>query len=86
VTGETGLPAPTAVTLAPDLGPALVDASRSDIASSIVVPSHTVSQALTPVERRQIHASGGSPMGDYTDTMTIRQFVDLIAYLQSIAG
>ena len=84
VTGETGLPTPTAVTRAPDLGPALVDASRSNLAGSIVVPGHRVSQALPPVERRQICASGGSPMGDYTDTMTIRQLVDLIAYLQSI--
>ena len=51
---------------------------------AIVVPGHRVSQALPPVARRQIRASGGSPMGDYTDTMTIRQLVDLIAYLQSI--
>lgn len=79
VVGRDDLPVPTAV----DSGPALVSIqarkSRGDLATAIIAPSHSLA---LPGE---IWADGRlSRMGDYSEVMTIRQLIDLVAFLKSL--
>jgi hypothetical protein len=83
VIAEPDLPAPISASPGPDLGGVQAALSTSRLATSILVPSHTISRGITPERRRRMLDTGGSAMGDYTDVLTIRQLVDLIAFLQS---
>ena len=81
---EPGQPAPTSANHGPDLGGVQAAASTSRLATSILVPSHTISRGIDADRRRHMLDTGSSAMGDFTDVMTIRQLVDLIAFLQSL--
>ncbi len=81
VAGETGFPDPISSNPGPDLG-AVAAQPAGLIATSIIAPSHALS----------VNASGEvtarlegilSPMGDYSRAMTVRQLLDLIAYLEA---
>ncbi|MDP6582431.1 MAG: c-type cytochrome [Vicinamibacterales bacterium] len=81
---EPDLTAPTSANLGPDLGGVQAAMSTSRLATSILVPSHTISREIDADHRQRMLDTGGSAMGDFTDVMTIRQLVDLIAFLQSL--
>jgi mono/diheme cytochrome c family protein len=63
----------------PQLGKLQAQQSPGQIADSIAAPSHVISQKRGPW-------SGAleSPMGDYTHVMTVRQLMDLVAYIRSL--
>ena len=48
---------------------------------SIFAPSHEISANLRGPREDEL-----SPMGDFSEAMTIRQFIDLVAYLRSLAA
>jgi mono/diheme cytochrome c family protein len=75
VAGDPGLRAPASANPGPTL--AKKPAQHPGVlASAIVSPSHQVS---ADVAARLDGAL--SPMGDYTEVLTVRQLVDLVAYL-----
>jgi mono/diheme cytochrome c family protein len=61
----------------PQLGKSVALESPQQIADSIAAPGHAASQKSRPWHR------SGLKMGDYTNIMTVRQFMDLVAYLRS---
>lgn len=69
-----------------DLGPVPLGGEvrevRTDgfLVTSIIHPSHI--QVRSPREELMT-AEGESRMPDYTDTMTVRQLIDIVAFLQS---
>lgn len=75
ISGEEGLPEPNSAVGAVALG-GDVQEIRTDgyLVTSIIHPSHRVRPAQA--------VEGESPMPDYS-RMTVRQLVDLVAYLQS---
>ena len=83
VEGDSGLPAPVSDSPGPPLGPALSDRPPGSVATAIVAPSHAMSIRTSPETRANVEGVL-SPMGDYSDTMTVRQLVDLIAYLDEL--
>ena len=76
VAWEKELPAPTSARPGPELGVDAVKSGPGSLATSIIAPAHRVS------EKYQATTPEGSPMLDYTSTMTIRQLADIVAYLQ----
>lgn len=73
-----------------ELGGVILNAkTRADIATSIINPNLRLSERylaqLSHEERRRIEASKlpESPMHDMTETMTVSQLIDLIAFLDS---
>lgn len=79
VAGEADFPAPVAHHAGPELAAATAGKSPDEIAASIVAPSHQV----TP-EAHAMMEGDLSPMGDFSDAMTVRQLVDMVAYLDSL--
>ncbi len=77
VQGETGMAKPVAAV--PVLGPSHGKLSPGKLASAIVAPSHTVSKEVDKKTEGKL-----SPMADFSDTMTVRQLVDLVAYLRTL--
>jgi mono/diheme cytochrome c family protein len=63
----------------PSLGSAHAAQSASEIAASIAAPSHGMSQIEGPRQK-----PGGPAMGDYSRVLTVRQLVDLVAYIRSL--
>ena len=60
--------------------------SDGELVSSIINPSHRLAKGfpLAPgYPSEQISAGGGSRMADYSDVMTVRQLVDLVAFLHT---
>lgn len=51
-----------------------------ELVTSIINPSHTLSPRMP---REMAGPEGASPMPDYTEVMTVRQMIDLVAFLQS---
>lgn len=51
-----------------------------ELVTSIIDPSHQIAKDLPP---DLVRRAGGSRMPDYSDVMTVRQMVDLVAFLQS---
>ncbi len=80
VAGERDLPEPTArVPIVPVLNSVQARLSPGKLASSIVAPSHKISDEV------QLQTEGDlSPMGDFSRAMTVRQLVDLVAYVRSL--
>ncbi len=79
VAGDPELPASTSATPGPTLnfGPAV---PAGTIAQSIVAPSHTIAPDFgqgTPEDPQT------SPMHNFSDEMTLRELMDITAYLQS---
>jgi mono/diheme cytochrome c family protein len=82
VHGVSDLPAPVAAPPVPvTLGGVTTTApSDGQLVAAIVHPSHRVSRAY-PEEK--VKSGSLSRMGDMTDAMTVRQLVDVVAFLQS---
>jgi hypothetical protein len=83
VSAEPTFPRPVSVNPGPPIDARVAGRDVSYLATAIVSPSHTFSLD-TPREVRE-HLSGVlSPMGDFSHSMTVRQLVDLHAYLRSV--
>jgi mono/diheme cytochrome c family protein len=63
----------------PQLGKAQATQSPQQIADSIAAPRHIISDKPGPWK-----GPAGSTMGDYTRVMTVRQLIDLVAYINSL--
>ncbi len=55
------------------LGPDLAALSRGQVAEAIIAPYHPIPDDLEAPQ-----------MGDYSEAMTVRQLIDIIAYLESL--
>jgi hypothetical protein len=75
-------PAPTAEPAVPVHLGGVVPAVRTDgeLVTAIINPSHRLTGTR---DRRMVESGGLSRMGDFTEAMTVRQLVDLVAFLQS---
>ena len=49
--------------------------------TAIIVPSHNI-----PADLQAATEDDLSPMGDYTEVMTVRQLADVVAYLRTAGG
>ena len=80
VQNEADLNVPAAEKPGPLLGPKQAGYSPGWIANSIVSPSHTIAwDSNGEAENSEL-----SRMGDFKDTMTVRQLIDLVAYVRSL--
>lgn len=77
------LPAPVATPPVPiTLGAAPSSYTDAQLVTSIIAPSH----AITRAEYGESVATGGlSRMGDFTSVMTVRQLIDIVAFLREHA-
>ncbi len=79
VVGDT-FPEPHASPPVPvELGPDLASMSRGVMVESIIAPSHRIPEDLEGVRRGEL-----SRMGDYSEAMTVRQLIDIVAYLEHL--
>ena len=83
VAGETDWPAPVSNAPGPDLGPALAAQPFGQLATAIVAPSHAMSVRTGPDARAQMEGVL-SPMGDFSEVMTVRQLANILAYLDRV--
>jgi len=81
VAGEAEFPAPKTRGPVPVLGPEQAKLKPGKIATSIVSPSHKVSKEVSHQMEGEL-----SPMGDFSEAMTVRQLIDLVAYVRSLGG
>jgi hypothetical protein len=51
-----------------------------DIAEAVIAPSHRL-----PEDQEGVISGTVSRMGDYRDAMTVGQWLDIIAYLETLA-
>jgi hypothetical protein len=79
VAGETGMPKPFSANQGPNLNRPIRNQSPGKLATSIISPSHEISKEV--LNRKQYDIS---PMGDYSEAMTVRQLLDLLAYLSPL--
>ena len=79
VQGDRELSRPVTSAPVPVLGPAHGKLSPGKIASAIVSPSHTVSKEVQAKTEGKL-----SPMADFSASMTVRQLVDVVAYVRSL--
>ena len=80
VANDMQVPDPVTAKAGPMLGPKQAAYAPGWIANSIVSPSHTIARGS------EGKAEGGelSRMADFTQTMTVRELIDLVAYIQSL--
>ena len=83
VPSESEFPAPVSANPGPPIDTRVGSRDVSYLATAIVSPSHELSAGLDEAVRAQL-AGVLSPMGDFSHTMTVRQLVDLQAYLRSV--
>ena len=79
VAGEAGFPTPVSANPGPTLGKEQAAKPPGETATAIVAPSHEIGDAVA----RKV-GGGASPMGDYSSFMTVRQLLDLVAYVGSV--
>jgi hypothetical protein len=79
VTGETKMPKPFSANQGPTLNRPIRNQSPGKLATSIISPSHEISKEV--LNRKTFDMS---PMGDYSEAMTVRQLLDLLAYLSPL--
>lgn len=77
-----GLPVPTADPPVPVVLGGEVPYAKTDgeLVTSIINPSHTITPAL---RTEQVKSGDLSRMPDFSELMTVRQMIDLVAFLQS---
>lgn len=80
-------PAPSAITPTyVPLGATGKQHSRNYLLTSIIAPSHQFAEPSPPPEVKagpeNVMSGERSRMSDFTDRLTIRQLIDLVAYLQ----
>ena len=79
VAGEKEFPQPISANRGPTLGGYHGKQTAARLAMSIFAPSHEISATV-----REPREDALSPMGDFSEAMTVRQFLDLIAYIRSL--
>lgn len=79
VAKEKAFPKPIAGYEGPIIGPKQAAMTIQELSESILIPSHKIPQEV----RKQIYGDK-SPMTDYSDAITVRQLMDLIAYIRSL--
>jgi hypothetical protein len=62
----------------PELGTKQIEESMDELANAILLPSHTISAKPGPWQE-----DPASTMTDYSRIMTVRQLMDIIAYIKS---
>ena len=83
VPSEPEFPDPVSASPGPPIDARVSGRDVSYLITAIASPSHELSPGLDDVVRGQL--SGVlSPMGDFSQVMTVRQLVDLHAYLRSV--
>ncbi len=80
VRGDVAMEGTVAARPGPKLGVAQSRYKSDFLADSIVFPSH----AIKPGTQTPDTVKGISRMGDFSDTMTVRELADLVAYLKSL--
>jgi len=83
VPSEAAFPAPVSASPGPPFDRRLSRADPSYLLASMVTPSHAISTRMDPRARASMEGVL-SPMGDFSEVMTVRQLIDLHAYLRSI--
>jgi hypothetical protein len=83
VASEPDFPRPVSANPGPPIGPGMARSDPSYVATAIMTPSHAISPNISPEVRANIE-DVLSPMGDYSHVMTVRQMVDLHAYVRSV--
>jgi hypothetical protein len=78
-----GFPLPVSEDIGPTLDERLAKLPSSYLVTAIVSPSHELSPRMSDAVRARLHGTL-SPMGDYSRVMTVRQLVDIYAYLASL--
>lgn len=84
VAGEASFPEPAGATRGPDLDGTLAIRPVADLAEAILAPSHSVSLRVSDETKTQLEGMLTSPMGDFSEAMTVRQVADLLAFLRSL--
>jgi mono/diheme cytochrome c family protein len=85
VAGEAGFQAPVSDSRGPVLDAAMARRPASYVATAIVSPSHSMSTSISDELKARLSEGGTlSPMGDFSRAMTVRQLIDVVAYLQSV--
>lgn len=77
VLGDPELPEPFSGVPAPVLGGLNVERTPQELVEAITRPSHTFAPGFMPTDE------GRSPMRNYSETLTVRQLADLVAYLEA---
>lgn len=77
------MPTPTAELAGPPIGPALTGRTPNDLATSIVAPSHIVGLDVSEAVKASVEFRLLSPMGDFSEAMTVRQLVDILAFIRA---
>lgn len=80
VQNNVDLNPPVAEKLGPVLGKKQAGYAAGWIANSIISPSHTIAAGTDG----QAEGSDLSLMGDFTEEMTVRQMIDIVAYIKSL--
>jgi hypothetical protein len=83
VASEPAFPKPVSASPGPTLGPGTAKSDPSYLTAAIMTPSHSISPNISPDVRAAIEGVL-SPMGDFSHVMTVRQMIDLHAYVRSI--
>jgi hypothetical protein len=84
VPSERDFPAPVSANPGPPITPRVGSRDVSYLVTAIVAPSHTISPDSSDAVVRAAFQGRLLPMGDFSRVMTVRQLVDLEAYLRSI--
>ena len=79
VAGEEGFPEPVSANTGPTFGAYQARQAPGRLAESIVTPSHEITGTVRGPRDDDL-----SPMGDFSEAMTVRQLLDLIAYIRSL--
>jgi hypothetical protein len=83
VPSEPNFPPPVATTPGPVIDTRVAGRDASYLVTAVMSPSHSISSATSEELQSQLEGVL-SPMGDFSHVMTVRQLVDLYAYLHSI--
>jgi len=84
VPSEPEFPPPVSAHPGPPITPRLADRDVSYLAAAIMTPSHEISLNSSEEVVRAYLRGVLSPMGDFSRVMTVRQLIDLHAYVRSV--
>lgn len=74
-----GMALPVTTAPAPLLNSKVAQQEPGKLVTSIIAPSHTMSKVVAEETQGKM-----SPMGDFSQVMTVRQLVDLVAFLRTV--
>lgn len=73
------LPPPVAEVVEPLGGATHYVRTDGSLVTEIIDPSHSLAARYRPV---RVASTRQSPMGDFSETMTVRELIDIVAFLQ----